>query len=192
MYMLIALVGPSGVGKGYLRKQILEAYPHLPELTWLTTRELRPDEMSKRSNRRSVSIEQFETLEQTDRLVLVQRIHGNAYAVQRSSLVEARCANVLTELHINNLLKVHELGIPVVALALIATSKVFLRSRLKFSRRTESDDEIAERVGSATREMAQIRAHKHLLESVMTVTEHNPDRAVQEAMSILQPFLEKQ
>jgi guanylate kinase len=189
--MLIALVGPSGIGKGYVRERIFDVHPHVQEFTWLTTRDLRQSEKDARSNRRSISIERFEHLERMHQLVLVQRIHGNAYALERSSLDRAINTNILTELHIENVPRVRALGIPVFALALVPGSLSFLRRRLSTYRGTETNDQIDERMLSATTVIEQIRACTQLFEYVITVTEQNQHQTVQEVINILRPFLEE-
>ena len=44
--MLFSITGPSGVGKGHLKQQILDAFPRLAELVWVTTRPLRADDVA--------------------------------------------------------------------------------------------------------------------------------------------------
>lgn len=42
--MLIALSGPSGIGKGFIKEKLLREYPDIKEIQWITTRKLRSTE----------------------------------------------------------------------------------------------------------------------------------------------------
>jgi len=66
--MIIALNGPSGIGKGFIKECLLRTYPHIQELAWFTTRPLRPNERSG-GNRIRVTVSEFNRMADVGELV---------------------------------------------------------------------------------------------------------------------------
>ena len=79
--MIISLSGPSGIGKGFIKEQLLQLYPYIEELVWLTTRPLRSKGQDR--NRINVSLPEFNRLAEFDELVLVQNIYGHHYGLRK-------------------------------------------------------------------------------------------------------------
>ena len=97
--MIIALSGPSGIGKGYLKNGFKTKYPTAREIVWITTRPLRKDEIGI-TNRKQVTQNDFKQMD----LVLKQENFGNLYGVKRTDLTQTN-GLWLTELHPDNVKK---------------------------------------------------------------------------------------
>ena len=77
--MIIALSGPSGIGKGYFKDAIISKHPEVREIVWYTTRALRPNE----KNRQSISEEEFCSMIASGELVLIQEVFDHYYGVKK-------------------------------------------------------------------------------------------------------------
>jgi guanylate kinase len=187
--MIVSLTGPSAIGKGYIRQALLAYFPFLRELVWLTTRPLRPDERLGSSNRKSVSIEEFRTLEGSSGLVLVQNIHGHLYGVARKDLEIDVSSFYLTELHVDNLTIARRLGLSLVPIALVPAELGLLRARLA-RRGTESSAEAEQRLAVAVGEVREILAQRHLFARIEVVDESSEAELTTRLIEFLTPVLE--
>lgn len=77
--MIIGLVGISGVGKSFLRKEAQAKYAQLEYLSGITTRPPRFDEKDG-VDKFFLSIEKFQELHNKNELILIQNIYNNLYA----------------------------------------------------------------------------------------------------------------
>ncbi|MBI1839138.1 MAG: hypothetical protein HYR95_02505, partial [Candidatus Colwellbacteria bacterium] len=137
--MIIALTGPSGIGKGFIKEQLLRTYPFIEELAWFTTRPLRPNESG--GNRINVPDFQFNQLVESGNLVLVQNLYGYRYGLRKHDLAPSPSVK-LTELHIDNLIEALRINTTILVIGLITSDLSLLRERLSINRNTESQAEI--------------------------------------------------
>lgn len=153
--MLIALSGPSGIGKGYIKRLVFAEYPDARELVWITTRQLRPDE-APGGNRRSMSREEFDNLVATGDCVLAQDLYGNGYGLIRDEFLA--CDGVwLTEFHPENLAKARALRDDIIAIGLVTDDHEMLAERLSLRGGTANDR--SARLREAASEMDRIRGN---------------------------------
>ncbi|MCX6715572.1 MAG: hypothetical protein NT077_00980 [Candidatus Taylorbacteria bacterium] len=127
--MLISLTAPSGGGKEFLKKALLQRFPGLKELCWTTTRLLRHRGEIQGVTRESVSHTEFDALEKAGELAFVQSLVGGRYGIRRGFL-ERTSGHFLTEFHIDNLIATSRAGHSPVAIALIPRDIAFLEERL--------------------------------------------------------------
>ncbi len=187
--MIVSITGPSGVGKGYIKEKLLERYPSLKELVWITTRALRPDEYYL-SNRKSVSIEEFRSLQKQGELILVQELFGCLYGLRKSDLYVASEEEIyLTEFHIDNLIKITNLGFQVSAIALIPSDISLLWERLEKSRRSKDFGEIKKRTDSAKDEISKINLYRSLFLAVIEVSKNTGNTDVSQVLQVFEPIL---
>lgn len=181
--MLISLTGPSGIGKGFIKEQLLQLYPNIQELVWCTTRDLRPNEQG--GNRFHISLSEFNQSVELGRLALVQDLFGHRYGLKKEDLV-ASSGIRLTELHPANLVEALKINPAIFAIGLVTSDLSLLRKRLAVVRKTENEAEIEKRVTKAKSEIETILQHRSLYASVIEITEAEEDQVFDKVHSILQ------
>ena len=91
--VLYILVGPGGVGKNALMKQVLKQMDGLRQLPTATTRRIRKGEIDGREHR-FVSLETFEQMIADQELIEYQEVHpGKYYGVPRDTMEQAIASN---------------------------------------------------------------------------------------------------
>lgn len=184
--MIISLSGPSGIGKGFIKEQLLQAYPFIKELAWFTTRPLRPNE--KAGNRISVPISEFNNLVKTGKLVLVQDLYGHRYGLKKEDLFPSPQVK-LTEFHPDNLRAAMEINPEIIAIGFVTLDLSFLHRRLSVLRNTESTAEIEQRIAVAKVEIETILQHKSLFAAIIEVTEASESSVFDIVLTVLTPYL---
>jgi guanylate kinase len=184
--MLISLCGPSGIGKGHIKKQILKAYPLIKELQWFTTRTLRPDE--KNGNRVHVSPKKFKYLVNHDKLVLVQNLYGHFYGLKKNDLRPIK-GIAITEIHPDNLGEAFKINPAIIAIGLITSDFSILYERLAMIRKTEGSAEIKQRIKKAKNEIKTIKQRKTLFASLIEISKKTENSAFSQVIKILKPHL---
>jgi len=186
--MIISITGPSGIGKGYIVRGLTSQHPNIKELIWITTRNLRVDQQDD-CNRRHVSLEEFRLLEKQRKLIFVQELLGNYYALRSADICDSSEQVYITEFHIDNLEKALDLGSQVISIGLIPSSISFLRKRLKLYRGTEDDHEIDKRIESAKIEIERIRERTLLFSKVIEISESTENNILSCVLEFLQIIL---
>lgn len=181
--MIIALSGPSGIGKGYFKEAILSKYPNVKELIWYTTRGLRPNEF----NRKSISDSEFEALLGEGKMALVQDMFGHRYGVFRDDL-SRESGEWLTEVHPYVLEEAKRINPRIITIGMMTDDLGLLRERLAVKRKTESPAEIEVRLGVAEKEMAAIKASPELFDEVIVVTRENESSVADIAQKIFKKY----
>lgn len=162
--MLIALSGPSGSGKGYVKKAAFTSHPMLSELRWLTTRPLRDDEV-RGGNRVSVSATRFEALVAREKCVLVQGLYGNRYAVLKHEFLDVSRPRI-TEIHPGNAEEAVSIRPDIFLIGLVTDDYSLLRERIA----KRGGDGLDARVAAAEAEVALLRDVQHLYHAVFSVS----------------------
>jgi len=184
--MIISLTGPSGIGKGFIKGQLLCVYPFLRELVWLTTRPLRPNE--KHGNRIQVSTPEFDGLAQTGKLVLVQNLYGYSYGLKREDLLPSPSFSI-TELHPDNIKAAFEINPNIIAIGFVTRDLSLLRHRLSVVRNTESAPEIERRVAAAKVEIDTVTRNSSLFAAVIEVSKFSGSSTFDQVLAALAPHL---
>ena len=151
--MLIVLSGPSGVGKGTVRKALFDMPNH--NLTYsisMTTRKIRPGEVNGREYY-FVSREEFEDRINKGLFLEHAEFVGNYYGTPLDKVNEQLEAGkeVVLEIEVNGALQVKEKVPDCVMIFIVPPSKQDLYDRLN-NRGTESEDIIRQRVEKANKE----------------------------------------
>lgn len=182
--MIISLTGPSGAGKEFLKKALLQKFPNFTELCWTTTRPLRFGEIQG-VTRESISREEFCALTQNAGLGFVQNVFGHSYGIRRQ-LLQNNAEDTLTEFHIDNLALVTQNGFRPLAIGLVPLEVTFLEERLR-RRGTESFEEAATRLETAKNEISKIYQHRKLFSLLVEFTKEDEHTVVDRVCSFLQP-----
>ncbi|MGA0875789.1 MAG: guanylate kinase [Bacilli bacterium] len=164
--LLIILSGPSGVGKGTIRKRIMDD-PTL-KLVYsvsMTTRTIRPGEVEGKDYY-FVTPEAFQSaIDQHDLLEWAEFV-GNRYGTPKAKIeaIRQQGKNVLLEIEINGAKQVmsQATGPGLVTIFLMPPSFEALENRIR-KRRTESEAIIQERLNKAKREMNLHHDYQYLI-----------------------------
>jgi guanylate kinase len=184
--MIISLSGPSGIGKGFIKRQLLEIYPQIRELAWFTTRSLRPKEQD--GNRIHVSVAEFDEMVSRGELILVQHLFGHSYGLRKQDLLPSPDTR-LTELHPYNLLDALKINPAIIAIGLVTSDLSLLRKRLYVVRQTESPAEIEKRMAVVEDEIRIIHEHRTLFASVIEITEDRESLVLGSICAVLETIL---
>lgn len=151
--MLIVLSGPSGVGKGTVRKALFEKRGNrLDYSVSMTTRPIREGEVDG-VDYYFVSKEEFEKRIEEEKFLEYASFVGNYYGTPLDKIQEkiAEGKEVVLEIEVNGALQVKEKVKDAVMIFLVPPSKEDLFTRLR-SRGTESEEIIEKRVKKASAE----------------------------------------
>lgn len=164
--LLIILSGPSGVGKGTIRKRIMQdSSLNLVYSVSMTTRSIRPGEVDGKDYF-FVNQETFQQAIVKNQLLEWAEFVGNRYGTPKAEIQKLRQAgkNVLLEIEINGAKQVmaKTTGPGLVTIFLMPPSFEALEARIR-KRKTESEIIIQERLAKARREMNLHHDYQYLV-----------------------------
>jgi len=177
---IIALVGPSGVGKNFAKQAIKDQFPGLSELTVFTTRSRRSSDGSDRGT--DISVDDFLKMQKEGKIIAVHQPFGpdsdwyGFFKEQISKLLENQ-KQILTEIDPDNIALFKKLyGSRVFTIALIAARK-YLEHNLK-SRGSEKDIDRDIRLNKAVDEIKMTEKLKktELIEKIIEVNWDNRNK----------------
>ena len=178
--VLVILSGPSGVGKGTVRKKLMT----LPNLNLfysisLTTRSMRPGEENGKDYY-FVDEKTFQDNIARGNLLEYAEFVGNHYGTPKDKVEEMldQGKNVLLEIEVNGTMSVLEKMPEAVSIYLMPPSFEALESRIR-GRSTEPEEVIQRRLAKARKEMQLSGAYKY------HVLNDDVDRAAEEIASII-------
>ena len=174
--------GPSGAGKNSVINQVMQDLPGLSYSVSYTTRPPRPHEVPGRDYH-FVSKAEFERLIAAGELVEHVQYLGDYYGTGQRQIEEvfARGEDVILNIDVNGAKTLRARGLlrfSVVYVFLAPSSLDRLEARLRM-RGTESEEEIAARLGVAARELATVPLFDYL------VVNDEFDQAVEELAGII-------
>lgn len=180
--LLIILSGPSGVGKGTIRKKIFQNESlNLVYSISMTTRQPRKKEIPN-VDYFFVSKEEFEKSIANDNFLEYCQFVGNYYGTPKDKIEKWReqGKNVFLEIEINGASQVMSKmkGDDIISIFLIPPSFEALEERIR-RRKTESEEVIQERLAKARREMNKFNGYDYV------VVNDDVNRAANEIMSII-------
>lgn len=153
--LLVVLAGPSGVGKGTVRRRVFEELPDARLSVSATTRGARPGEVAG-TDYHFVDREDFEGRVQRGELLEWAEYVGNLYGTPLREVVEEIAAGhvVFLDIEVQGALQVKERVPDALMIFLEPPSGGELERRLR-GRGTEDDDAVARRLRTAEEEIAQ-------------------------------------
>ena len=181
--LLILLSGPSGVGKGTVRKQIFKNTDlNLAYSISMTTRKPREGEVDGQDYF-FVSEERFEEAIKNDELLEYARFVGNYYGTPKAYVEKLReeGKNVFLEIEVEGAKKVveeYKEDKGVLSIFLLPPSLRELEKRIR-GRRSEPEEIIQERLGKAKREMGLKKNYQ------FNVLNDNINRSSQEIVRLI-------
>ncbi|MFP7477696.1 guanylate kinase [Terribacillus sp. 179-K 1B1 HS] len=178
--ILFILSGPSGVGKGTVRKALFEQDTHLRYSISMTTRNMRPGEQDG-VDYFYKSKEEFEHLIGQNKLLEYASYVDNYYGTPRDYVEETLEAghDVFLEIEVQGALQVKENFPQGVFIFLIPPSLEELKNRI-VGRGTETPDLVKNRLNAARDEIEMMDAYDYV------VVNDQLDHAVSKIQSIVQ------
>lgn len=178
--ILFILSGPSGVGKGTVRRTLFEQENDLKYSISMTTREKRPGEKDG-VDYFYKSREEFETLIEENQLLEYAQFVNNYYGTPRKYVEDTLAAghDVFLEIEVQGALQVKENFPEGVFIFLFPPSLEELKNRI-VSRGTESEDKVLRRLREARNEIEMMDAYDYVV-----VNDH-VEHAVTKVKSIIQ------
>ena len=180
--LLIIMSGPSGVGKGTIRREVMKDKSlNLFYSVSMTTRKMRPGEVDG-EDYYFVSKEEFQRNIDNDNLLEWAEFVGNRYGTPKDKVDAMRDdgKNVMLEIEVNGTSQVLKKcqGNDVISIFIIPPSLEELENRIR-GRGTESDEVVKTRLAKATSEMEL----KHHYEYI--VLNDDLERAAEEVRDII-------
>lgn len=155
--LLVVISGPSGVGKDSVLMRMRElAFPFHFVVT-ATSRPIRPGEIDG-YDYHFVSVERFEEMIRNDELLEWAKVYGQYKGIPKSEVRQAMASgrDVVLRINVDGAATIKRLAPEAVFIFLAPASTEELRRRLTV-RRTESPQEIEQRLAMASQEMEQVR-----------------------------------
>ncbi len=178
--LLIILSGPSGVGKGTVRKELVkDSSLELFFSVSMTTREMRPGEVDGKDYY-FVSKEEFQKNIDNGNLLEWAEFVGNRYGTPKDKVEEMReqGKNVFLEIETKGTATVLAKCPDAISIFLMPPSMEALEARIR-GRRTEAEEVIQERLAKARAELPLATKYKYV------VLNDTIERASQEIASII-------
>lgn len=162
--LLIILSGPSGVGKGTVRKYFeKDERLNLTYSTSMTTRKPRKGEVDGRDYFFSTRKEFEEAIKQGELLEYAEFV-GNYYGTPLKEVERLRNEgkNVILEIEVQGACQVQEKCPDAVSIFIIPPSMEELEKRIR-GRQTEAEEIVQQRLAKATQEMKMIPQYKYIV-----------------------------
>lgn len=164
--MVLALCGPTQVGKTYAKEAILRHRKDVKELRWYTTKPLSPDETVGRH----LSDEQFERNCLSGLLISFEKDDGYKYGFATHDIVRNDVLFV-TEICPSLISDLKEINPDVVAISLVTDGLDILKDRLKLC--CKSKAELEKRLSVAKEELEFARENYDYFDVAVLVTKKN-------------------
>lgn len=173
---IVALTGPSGVGKGYVKKLIKESADiEIFEPVVVTTRKRRDDDNSSR--RTDLTIQEFETEVQLGKILFPHRpFEENNTPLYGFDNVDLNKQNILTEIHpvIFTEFKQHFCKDNLLVIGILANQEYLLHSILNRGSKT-NDLEIRLEKSSIENKKIYNAYKKRIVDKIFTISLNNRD-----------------
>jgi guanylate kinase len=161
--LVIVLSGPSGVGKDSILKQFVRVCPDVAHCATFTTRAPRPGEREGKPYH-FVSADEFGRMAQSGSFLEYAEVHGNMYGTPRGWVLEETSAgrDVILKIDVQGGIAVKK-QLPEAVLVFVAPPSMRELERRLRSRLTESEAEVAKRLGDARVELEKIPHYDYLI-----------------------------
>ncbi len=176
---LIVFSGPSGVGKGTMLKNCLEALPNLKYSVSATTRQPREGEQHGREYY-FISREEFQNMAENGGMLEYAEYNGNYYGTPKAYCEELldRGIDVVLEIEVQGALQVKKLCPDALMIFVMPPSIEVLESRL-CGRNTESAELVSGRMAIAREELKAAYNYDYV------IVNDNLEQAVNELKAVI-------
>ena len=185
MGLIIILMGPSGIGKGYIKQAIKDRWPFFYEPVWYTTRGCR---RNNADDRICISEKEFKTMQNNNQFKIVDIYCEHKYGLSINRLPSHPF--MITELRKCHFLN-YFTGDNIFSIGLIPETLDFLRFRLT-GRRTEVNQQVELRLETAEKEIEELLSNQGLFSFFLRVNEQTQKNVVNEICKSISPLIEEQ
>lgn len=160
---LVVVSGPSGAGKGTVLKALTGKYEGFAYSVSVTTRAPRPGEVDG-VHYFFRTKEQFDKMVQNGEFLETADVYGNRYGTPKAYVTELidKGLNVILEIDTVGAINVKQAWPDAVLIFIMPPSREELERRL-VSRKTETEAQLAVRLGSALGEIAKIASYDYVV-----------------------------
>jgi guanylate kinase len=183
--ILFVISAPSGAGKSTLLR-LLSDNPDFVYSVSCTTRTPRPGEVDGKDYH-FLSVEEFERRVAAGAFLEYAKVHGNYYGTQKQTVLDGLAAghDILIDVDIQGAAQIRANAdsachAAMVDVFLMPPSMAELERRLR-SRGTETEEQLAVRLGNASGEMAQWRNYRYVIVSGLAAQDFDRFRAIMHA-----------
>jgi len=161
--VLFVISGPSGVGKGTLRKELFKRIKGLTYSVSCTTRQPREGEQDG-VDYKFINLETFTTYVEENKFLEWAKVHGNYYGTLESDVRKLldEGHDVVLEIDVQGALQVKNKMPEAILIFIMPPSEEELARRLD-RRGTESDRELEERIRNAKREILESKRYDFIV-----------------------------
>ncbi len=183
---MLIVIGPTAVGKSSVLEHLLRDYPRLCDIITYTTRPMRAGE-SEGNPYHFVSEEEFKKQVGENRFLEWAIVHGRMYGTPRDQVESANTEGkvCIMDIDVQGAKKMMDEYPGAVTIFLMPPSMDALRQRF-LKRGVTSEADLAKRLESAQKEMAQCQDFKHV------IVNDDFDSAYAEIRKIIENILENQ
>ncbi len=161
--LLVVLSGPSGVGKDAVLNTMKESDYPLHFITTVTTRARRPNERDD-VDYHFISPAEYQQMVASGQLLESANVYGNWYGVPREAVKQALDSgqDVIVKVDVRGAASIKKILPQAVVIFLVPPAMEDLQTRLQ-GRRTESPEDLALRLETASQEMKRLPLFDYLV-----------------------------
>lgn len=177
--LLVVISGPSGAGKGTIYNSVIEKMPNMKKSISVTTRNPRPQEIDG-VHYHFKTVEQYQQMIATGEFLETAEVYCNYYGTPKAPVFEMlkKGEDVMFEVDILGAKQIKKKYSGCVSIFVMTPSFAELEKRLR-DRKTETEDSIQRRLGSARRELSEYREFDYI------VFNNTIDKAIDDVISII-------
>jgi ribose 1,5-bisphosphokinase len=184
---IIALAGPSGVGKNFVKQALKTQFPQLSELTVFTTRAGRSSDGTDRKT--DISANDFLKMQKENKIIAAHQPFGSEgdwYGFSKEQIDEfiKNKKQILTEIHVDNVALLKKLYGDKIYLLAITAENEYLEYNLQL-RNSEKGIDKTIRLESAAKEIKVIEEmwKKNLIDKIINVNWDNRNELAELAIN---------
>lgn len=184
---IIALAGPSGVGKNFVKQALKTQFPQLSELTVFTTRAGRLSDGADRKT--DISVNDFLEMQKENKIIVAHQPFGSEgdwYGFSKEQIDEfiKNKKQILTEIHVDNVVLLKKLYGDKIYLLAITAENEYLEYNLQLRNSEKGMDKVI-RLESAAKEIKVIEEmwKKNLINKIINVNWDNRNKLAELAIN---------
>ena len=161
--LLIIMSGPSGAGKGTIYNEVLKRMPSVKKSISVTTRAPRPGEQDG-VDYYFKTVEQYQQMIATGEFLETAEVYSNLYGTPKQHVLDLikKGNDVMFEIDIHGAKQIKKRYPKAITIYIMTPTFEILEERLR-GRKTETEDSIARRLGSARSELAQYAMFDYII-----------------------------
>ena len=180
--ILLTITGPSGVGKGYLKRYLKKVFDLTEPLVY-TTRKKRKNE--DYSDRAFLTEKEFQIKLKNKELILVSEIYGNYYGFYKNAFLGS--SNQITEIYTDNVEKFKEICPSALMIGILPKNLDFLMYRLQ-KREKESGEKFFKRLKRAKMEINKIEKQRDYFDYIYNVDRNNESKICRDVENYIRNY----